>query len=330
MKKYIIPFVTIFVLIFPAFRSNAQNIVIPLDTSYNLTGALKNIRNHYPNVQLASAQIPDRIRVNKNLVYATLENTPYGKRDLHLDIFRPTKKGKYPALIQIHGGGWRSGNKSMEAAMAISIAQAGYVTIPVEYRLSMEAKYPAALHDIKAAIRWVKANADTYGIDTTRIAITGNSAGGHLASLVGMTNSVDRFEGAEGCLSTSSKVHAVIDIDGVLDFMAPLSLNLNRKPDSPDIVWLGGSFQERPDLWKEASPIFWVNEKSVPTLFVNSAQHRFHAGEDEMLGLLKQFNIYTDVCEIPDSPHTFWLFHPWFDPTVNHMVSFLDKVFKNK
>lgn len=307
----------------------AQN-VIPRDTTYNLNGAFKNIQKHYPNIRLTSDQLPKGVTAEKDLIYATLENTPCGKRELHLDLFRPEKKGKYPALIQIHGGGWRSGNKSMEAAMAISIAKAGYVTIPVEYRLSLEAKYPAAVHDIKAAIRWVKANADKYGIDTTKIAITGNSAGGHLAMLVAMTNSVAKLEGTEGCLSASSTVHAVIDIDGVVDFMAPLSLNLNRKPDSPDVAWLGGSFLERPDLWKEASPIFWVNEKSVPTLFVNSAQHRFHAGEDEMLGLLKQYNVYNDVCEIPDSPHTFWLFHPWFEPTVSHMVQFLDKVFKSK
>ncbi len=330
MRYFVNYFLALFLFSFCAFSSFAQDAVIPRDTSYNLTNALKNLQRYNSKLQLASSKLPIGVKAEKDLIYAVLEHTRYGKRELHLDIFRPDKKGKYPALIQIHGGGWRSGNKSMEAAMAIEIAKSGYVTIPIEYRLSMEAQYPAAVYDIKAAIRWVKANADKYGIDTTQIAITGNSAGGHLATLVGMTNSVNKFEGSEGSMSATSTVHAVIDIDGVVDFMAPLSLNLNRKPDSPDIAWLGGSFLERPDLWKEASPIFWVNEKSVPTLFVNSAQHRFHAGEDEMLGLLRQYNVYSDVCEIPDSPHTFWLFHPWFEPTVMHMVQFLDKVLKNK
>lgn len=300
----------------------------PRDTSYTTFQAWKHIGRNYPNAKIVSSVVPANVTAEYNLVYATLKGTPYGDRDLHLDIFRPKEHGKYPALLMIHGGGWRSGNKSMEAPMAQNIAQHGYVTIPVEYRLSSEALYPQAIFDIKAAVRWIKANADKYDIDTTHIAIEGNSAGGQLAALVGMTNNVSKFEGSIGITTNRSSIHAVVDIDGVIDFMAPGSLNLTRKPNSPDIEWLGGSFYDKPEVWKDASPIFWVNEKAIPILFICSTQPRFHAGRDEMIDMMNQYKIYTEVHTIPDSPHTFWLFDPWFDSTVNFTVAFLDKVFK--
>jgi acetyl esterase/lipase len=301
---------------------------LPRDTTYTPYLAWLNIKKNYSQVKIAERIKDASLLESTNLVYATVTDSMNQKRDLHLDIFRPAKKGKYPALLMIHGGGWRSGNKTMEAPMAQRVALQGYVTIPVEYRLSTEAKFPIALFDIKAAIRWVKVNADKYGIDSSRIAIEGNSAGGQLAALAGMTNNVSKFEGTIGT-TTKSSIHAVIDIDGVVDFMAPGSLNLVRKPNSPDVEWLGGTFYDKPEIWKDASPVFWVNEKSVPVLFVCSTQPRFHAGRDEMIDMLNQYKIYSEVHTIPDTPHTFWLFDPWFTPTVDYMVAFLDKVFKS-
>jgi acetyl esterase/lipase len=268
--------------------------------------------------------VPEGVKAEYDLVYATLENTPYGKRDLHLDIFQPVKKGKYPALVMVHGGGWRSGNKSMEHPLAQYAAARGYVTVPVEYRLAPEAKYPNAVYDIKAAIRWIKANAEKYSIDTSRIAIEGESAGGHLATLVAMTNNQPLFEGLEGITSTSSTVHAVVDIDGVVNFLAPRSLNL--LPGYPE--WLGGTFTEKPATWKEASPAYWVGKQSVPIVFITSAQPKYTAGMYDMIDLLNENGLYSEIRNIPNSPHSFWLFEPWFEPTANYMVTFLDKVMK--
>lgn len=304
--------------------ANAQNAIkeIPSDTTYNPSAAWKNLSRNYPEIKIAEADLSS-LKVDRDLVYATLKNTQFGDRDLHLDVIRPLKDGKYPALFMIHGGGWRSGNKLMEHPMAAYVAAHGYVAIPVEYRLSPEAKYPNAVYDIKAAIRWIKANAEEFSVDTTRIAIEGNSAGGQLATLVGMTNRIAQFEGNEGVLSKSSSVHAVVDVDGVVDFMAPSSLNLPRYPD-----WLGGSFTEKPAVWKDASPIFWVNKESVPIAFIISAQPKYTAGMAEMLDLYDQHGIYWEKHKLPESPHAFWLFHPWFEPTVKYMVGFLDKVLK--
>lgn len=307
---------------------NAQTkyLSIPLDTSYTPYQSWLKIKNSYPGAKIAYPQLPEGVMAEENLVYTTLKGTAFGNRDLHLDLFRPVKAGKYPLLVMIHGGGWRSGNKSMQVPLAQKIAASGFVAVAVEYQLSLEAKYPAAVHNIKAAIRWLKANAGKYSIDTSRIAISGCSAGGQLAALVGMTNGINKFEGDQGNLNFSSSVDAVIDIDGVLDFLAPASLNLERKPNSADIDWLGGSFIEKPGIWKEASAIFWVNAKSVPVLFINSGFSRFHAGQDEMIGIMKEHGIYTEVRKFDVKVHPFWLFHPWMEPTASYMIAFLNKV----
>ncbi|MFT3682119.1 MAG: alpha/beta hydrolase [Ferruginibacter sp.] len=309
----------------------AQVVSIPRDTSYNVNAVHRQIRRDFPFAVPAKDSVPAGVKAERNIVYTTLPATAYGDRQLHLDVFSPVKKGKYPAIIMVHGGGWRSGTKEMQVPMAEMLAARGFVTIPVEYQLSLEAKYPAAVYNIKSAIRWVKANADKYQIDTAKIAISGCSAGGQLASLVGLTNNVPSFEGEQGNKGTGSTVSAVIDIDGAIDFMAPASLNLKRQPNSPDIEWLGGSFEDKPLIWKEASPIFWMTDSSdVPMLFLNSGFSRFHAGQDELIGILKEQNIYHEVHKFDIKVHPFWLFHPWVDTTTGYIASFLNKVFKTK
>lgn len=301
---------------------------IPRDTTYNVRTVYKQIHKDYPYAIPVQDSLPKNVKAFRDVVYTTLPNTPYGKRALHVDIFRPKTEEVLPALIMVHGGGWRSGDKSMEVPLAQLIARNGFVTVTVEHQLSLEAPYPAAVHNIKSAIRWLKANANTYGIDTNHIAISGTSAGGQLASLIGTTNGVAKFEGNQGNLKTSSDVQAIIDIDGVISFIAPSSLNLNRKADSPDIAWLGGSYLQKPEIWKEASAGYWANEKTVPMLFINSGFSRFHAGQDELVGSLKEWGIYHEVYQFNVKVHPFWLFHPWADETANYISGFMKKVFK--
>lgn len=296
------------------------------DTSYTTQSTYLKIKKQYPNIKIVPPVYDKQLLAFEDIVYKLIHGTE-STRKLHLDIYRPNDEQKRPALIMVHGGGWRSGNKSMERPMAQQIAKEGYVTIPVEYRLSPESSYPAAIYDIKAAIRWVKENAERYGVDTVRIAIEGESAGGQLASLVAMTNGMERFEGESTGYKCSSTVHAAIDVDGIVDFLAPNSLNIARKPDSPDILWLGGTFEQKPLVWKEASPIYWVRKNSVPIAFITSSVPRFHAGRDEMIDLLDQHGIYSESHQIPNSPHSFWMYEPWFEPTKGYIVGFLERVF---
>lgn len=319
-----------FLLFFAGIGVHAQSKPFPRDTSYTPYSAWVKIKKNYPNVVLVKAHLPDDVKAEYDLIYATLPNTPYGKRELHLDLFRPEKEGKYPALVLVFGGGWRTGSKLAQVPMAQQIAAKGYVTAAVEYRLSPEALYPAAVYDLKAAIRFLRANADKYGIDPNKIAISGSSAGGQLAALVGMTDGVKKFEGDEGNNSVSSKVQAIIDMDGILDFTTAsesLGDNIPGK-HSAGYYWFGATLKEARDKWVEASPMIYAGKDTPPILFINSAQPRFHAGRDSVISVLNSFHIYTEVHTISNSVHSFWQVHPWFEETVGYMVNFLYKVFK--
>ena len=218
----------------------------------------------------------------------------------------------------VHGGGWKSGDKELQIPMAIALAEKGYVTAVVEYRLSPEAQYPAAIHDVKESIRWLKVHANEFGIDTSQMAISGSSAGGQIAALVGMTNTAD-YEGASE-LDASSEVNAIIDMDGVLAFHHPES-----EEGQVASEWFGGTYEEKPAIWDDASPLYLKNPIYKPILFINSQYPRFHAGRDELIEKLNEEGVFSEVHTFPDTPHPFWLYDPWFESTVNTMDDFIQK-----
>ena len=271
--------------------------------------------------------LPAGVKARPNIVYAK-----DGDRELHLDMFGPARKSTrgYPGVLLIHGGGWRSGNRQMEWPMAQHLAAKGYVTATVEYRLSVEALYPTGIYDLKAAIRWLRANASKYDVDPNKIAVYGCSAGGELAAFLGTTGEMKKFEGALGHEQFSSRVQAVVDIDGILDFTDPAESGKDNDPAKPSAgkAWFGAAYKDKPEVWKDASPIGYVTEKTAPILFVNSSQPRFHAGRDEAIGMMRKLGVYSEVHTIPNTPHPFWLFHPWFDEAFNYIVAFLDKTLK--
>lgn len=300
----------------------AQTAYYPRDTTYSITSAYYHIQKQYPDVVPVRPNLPKGIEASLNLVYAKLENG----RQLHLDILRP-KKGKRKkrvAVVMIHGGGWISGSKENLIPMAQQLAKKGYVTITVEYRLGGEATYPAGVHDLKAAIRWLRANADQYGIDSNKIAAYGCSAGAHLASLLGATNGLSLYDKHAMNTSFSADVQAVLNIDGIVSFVHP-----EAKPE-----WTGRSanawldrYEEHYERWKEASPLTYAGKNTPPILFVNSTYPRFHAGRDDLIRILDQFDIYSETHTLEGSPHSFWLVNPWFTPTLKYANRFLKKIF---
>ena len=318
---------TVAALMLLANQLVAQQGDIPRDTSFTVNNTATSVLKQYPLAKVVASDLPAGVTAEKNLIYAI-----GGKRKLHLDLFKPLKKSPKgsPGVIMIHGGGWRSGYRQMEWPMAQHLAAKGYVTATVEYRLSIESLYPVGIYDLKAAIRWMRANAAKYNIDPKRIAVYGCSAGGELAAFLGTTGDMKKFEGSLGDLQQSSRVQAVVDIDGVLDFTDPGESAKDTVPDKPSAgkSWFGASFKENPDLWREASPINYVNGKTAPTLFVNSSLPRFHAGRDDGIAKMKKLGIYSEVHTIQDTPHPFWLFHPWFDEAFGYIVPFLDKILK--
>src|SRR5215213_6838630 len=190
------------------FAQSTTGITNKPDTSYTTYSAYSSEKKKYPNIKIAGEFHSKSVKEKKNITYCKI-----GERKLLIDAFYPSAKQKlvYTAVIIIHGGGWRSGNRSQFYPLAQRLADLGYVCFTPEYRLSTEALYPAAVYDLKAALRWIHANAATYNIDTTKIAVAGFSAGGELAAFIGVTNGNLKFEGAACNMNFSSRVQAIID-----------------------------------------------------------------------------------------------------------------------
>jgi acetyl esterase/lipase len=212
--------------------------------------------------------------------------------------------------------------------MAIRMAERGYAAATISYRLSPEALYPAAVQDARAAVRWLRSHAAEYGIDPARIAIGGGSAGGQIAALAGVTPGLARFDPDDGPNAVSSAVQAIVNIDGLSDFTSEAARKNEDDPakqPSSAGAWFGGRYSETAALWREASPLFYVNARTPPVLFIGSAQPRFSVGREEMVARMREHGVASRVVVLPDTPHSFWLFDPWLEPTVEATVQFLDE-----
>ena len=275
------------------------------DTSYTTSSEYNKQIKKYPFIEIVVPKPSTNVLEQKNIEYGSI-----GNRKLHLDSYVFNSNKKLPAIILLHDGGWKSGDKSMLEPFAEQISLKGYQCFGIEYRLSDEAKYPAGIQDVLQAIEFIKKNAKKFNVDVNKIAILGRSSGGQMASLIGT-----KF---------NSDIKAIINIDGILAFHHPES-----SEGKYAALWLGGTYEEIPEIWNDASALFHVNKKTPPILFINSQHERFHAGRNDMIEKLNTYKIDSKVIEIPDSPHTFWLFHPWFDKTIEYTINFLDEKLKS-
>ncbi|GAA4746547.1 alpha/beta hydrolase [Flavisolibacter ginsenosidimutans] len=315
-------------LCFTAAAQSTAGITNVPDTSYSTASAYRSIHKAYPDATAAPELHSREVKEKKGIVYCTT-----GERKLVLDAFYPSGKTKQKriAVMMIHGGGWRSGSRTQHYPLAQHLAALGYVCFTPEYRLSTEALYPAAVHDLKAALHWIHAKAKKYNIDTNKIVVGGFSAGGQLAALIGTTNGNEKFEGSDCNTKYSSRVQAVVDLDGTLSFVHPESgEGDDSKKPSAGTLWFGYSKKENIKVWEEASPLSYVGPNTVPFLFINSGVARMHAGRDDFMKVLKENHIYVDVKTFADAPHHFPLFEPWFTPMVNYIDEFLKTVFPTK
>lgn len=297
-----------------------------IDTSYSNHSAYINSKKTHPLTEIIPEQKLNTVSEEYGISYGKID-----KRELLLDVFSPKKVSKksLTAIMIIHGGGWRTGNRTQHYQLARRLADLGYVCFTPEYRLSTEALYPAAVYDLKAALRWIRANAKTYNIDTNRIATLGFSAGGELSAFLGVTSENTTFESNNGNLEHSSKVNAIIDIDGIVSFVHPDSgEGDDSKSTSAATYWFGFAKKDNLPLWEEASSLTYVGKNTPPTLFLNSSVDRMHAGRDDFRKVLDQNNIYSEVHSFQDAPHSFCLFNPWFEPTIKYIDDFLKKVLK--
>ncbi len=234
-------------------------------------------------------------RTYKDVVYANV-----GGKDLRLDVYLPAGVTTPPLLIWVHGGVWRSGTK---ASYPKQLVDGGLAVASVDFRQSTDARFPAMIHDIKAAIRFLRARAGQYGYRADRVAIGGNSSGGHLAALVGVTNGDARLEGTEGAyLTQSSSVQAIVDYYGasnlttILAQSTPFGLSVRR----PGLELLLGALPDSArQLAELASPVFHVDRTDPPLLLLHGDQdpqmpiNQAH----ELQGAYAQFglDVYLDV-----------------------------------
>jgi acetyl esterase/lipase len=208
-------------------------------------------------------------KITRDIEYARVGDT-----SLKLDLYVPTAAKSPPVVVWVHGGAWRSGSKANPPL--VPLAERGYAIASIDYRLSPVAKFPAQIHDIKAAIRYLRATAKEHGTSAEKMAIAGGSAGGHLAALVGVTNGVKELEGDIGQhRDQSSDVHAIVDFYGasnlttILDQSTPHGLSV-RVPALE--LLLGGQPDAKADLARLASPVFHVDKTDPPLLIYHGDQ----------------------------------------------------------
>lgn len=207
-------------------------------------------------------------------------NTPPGFRPLRLDVYRQVApKGPSPLVVYIHGGGWQSGHTRHSGAFAnwpdvlAALARKGYVVASIEYRLSSEATFPAQIHDVKNAIKWLRSNAAKYAIDPQRTVVWGGSAGGQLAALAATTCGVESLapESADKSVSTQSDcVQGLVAWYGVFDF----STVPPPPPGVDDAVSAAGKYfgcapAQCTSKTLLASPIAHIDAKDPPTLLIH-------------------------------------------------------------
>ncbi len=201
-----------------------------------------------------------------------LEYARVGEHRLLLDLYLlPQSSKPVPLVIWIHGGAWRAGSK--DSVPIERWLQLGFAIASVEYRLSPVAKFPAQIHDIKAAIRWLRGNAKTYLFDSDQFIVAGSSAGGHLAALVGVSNGMEALEGDWGDFkSTSSDVQAIVSFFGASNLESILSQStphgLSVRVPALELL-LGGQPDQKPDLAKLASPVTHVDATDPPLWLIH-------------------------------------------------------------
>jgi acetyl esterase/lipase len=208
-------------------------------------------------------------RLERDVEYARVD-----QHSLLLDLYVPSDRNAPPLIVWVHGGAWRSGSK--KDVPIRQLAERGYAIASVDYRLSPVARFPAQAHDIKAAIRYLRARQRDYGFDSSRIIVAGSSAGGHLAALVGVSNGVAALEGSVGeHAQVSSDVQAIVSFYGASNLQSILSQSTPHglKVRVPALeLLLGGQPDAQAELARLASPVAHVDESDPPLLLIHGDQ----------------------------------------------------------
>ncbi len=264
----------------------------------------------------ASDKVPEGVVAHENLVFGT-----GGGRELKLDLYAPKGDGPFPGVVVVHGGGWTGGNKEAFRSMAQQLAVKGFVAVTIDYRLAGEAKFPGAVEDCKAAVRWMRANAKKYHIDPKRIGGVGGSAGGHLVGMLAGTGKSKLFEGAGGNEKQSSAIQACVMMGAGVDQATRAAETKN--PIQNQLVFFGGTYAEKKELYVAGSPITHLSKDTPPILLIEG---EFDSPGERYVEFRKQL----DALKVPNrlvivqgGKHGCWGSNPWSTPFVEEIADFL-------
>jgi acetyl esterase/lipase len=261
-----------------------------------------------------------RVTVEYDVVFGT-----GGGRDLKCNVYTPPQPGpERPAILLVHGGGWTSGDRSQLHGYGILLGRLGYVCVATEYRLAGESKWPAQIHDVKAALRWMRANAARLGVDPNKISVSGNSAGAHLSLMVAGTANMPEFEGEGGNTGVDTSVAASIA------FYAPVQLYVPGQPLDQLMSFLFGRGADV-EVARRASPIAHASGTFPPTLLITG-------NKDELVPDQASFNMYRALIDAgataelhvyADAPHAFDATPAFGRQAATIMALFLDRYVAN-
>lgn len=263
----------------------------------------------------------DRVDIEEGVVFGT-----GGGRELRGDVFRPAQAdGPVPGVLLLHGGGWRGGDRTQLRGYGILLGRAGYVCVAAEYRLIPESPWPAQIHDVKAAIRWMRANADELGIDPDRIAVEGNSAGAHLALLAAGTPDMAELEGEGGHEGVPTDVAAVIGV-----YAPTLFSHAEARRGSVTLMALTEAADE--GSASLASPLTHVTSAFPPTLLIHGTGDELvpvHASL-VMYEALAEAGVPTELHLYAEQPHAFDAIPEFGRQCAAEMLLFLDRYVRDR
>ncbi len=255
-------------------------------------------------------------------------NVQFGVHDgdvLTGDYYAPQGEGPYPALLALHGGAWKLGTAEGYQYWGPYLAQRGYVLFAINYRLVSDTKnrYPAAVHDTRAAVQFLRSKATTLKVEPNRIGCIGDSAGAHLAALVALTGDTPLFSAASPSAAyagVSTQVKVVVGVYGVYDLLAQWEHDqLARPRDQITEVWLGKSPMESKQLFYEASPLTYttIDNNQTAMLVVWGTDDDIvepRSQSERFVMALKQAGFFVRTVIVPGAPH-FWMWDPIDEPT---------------
>lgn len=250
---------------------------------------------------VAAPTVPDSVIWEEEIEYTNPDD-----QHLQLNLARPkTGEGPFPAVICIHGGGFRAGKRDGYDNLCVRLAERGFVAATITYRLAPKYQFPAAVHDTKAAVRWMRANAKKYKVDPARIGATGGSAGGHLAQFLAVTSNVPQFEGTGGNPEQSSSIACVVNVYGPSDFTKSYGKSVDAHEVLP--LWFGGNLETKRDLHIQGSPLYWVTPNSAPTLCIHGTDDKYVAHEQAvwLVDKLKAATVDAELLTLEGAGHGF-------------------------